>query len=118
MQCNCPNADAIRLHHPNDDAIIITLTIADFITKKMLVYNGSLVNILYYPNFKQWGLTNFSSKCSLIGFEGTKFYPVGTISMPDVVGSYPRQITKEVNFLVMDCLSFYNTIIGQPILNT
>ena len=35
-----------------------------------------------------------------------------------VVGSYPQQITKEVNFLMVDCSSSYNTIIGRPTLNS
>ena len=55
---------------------------------------------------------------SLIGFGGMKVLPVGTISLPVVVGSYPRQINKEVNFLVVDCSSSYNTIIGRPTLNS
>ena len=42
---------------------------------------------------------------------------VGTITLPVVVGSYPQQITKEVNFLVVDCSSSYNAIIGRPTLN-
>jgi len=44
--------------------------------------------------------------------------PVGTITLPVVVGSYPQQITKEVNFLVVDCSSSYNAIIGRPTLNS
>ena len=47
-----------------------------------------------------------------------KVQPVGTISLLVVVGAYPRQITKDVNFLVVDCSSFYNTIIGRPTLNS
>ena len=43
---------------------------------------------------------------------------VGTITLPVVVGVYPQQITKEVNFLVMDCSSPYNAIIGRPTLNS
>ena len=43
--------DARRLHHPHDDAIVITLTIANFTTRRMLIDNGSLVDILYYPAF-------------------------------------------------------------------
>ena len=43
---------------------------------------------------------------------------VGTITLPVVVGAYPQQITKEGNFLVVDCLSSYNTIIGRPTLNS
>ena len=44
--------------------------------------------------------------------------PVGTITLPVVVGSYPQQITKEVNFLVVDCSSSYNAIIGRPTLTS
>ena len=47
-----------------------------------------------------------------------KVLPVGTISLPIVVGSYPRQINKEVNFLVVDRSSSYNAIIGRQTLNS
>ena len=54
----------------------------------------------------------------LVGFGGMKVQPVGTISLPVVVGAYPQQITKNVNFLVVDCSSSYNAIIGRPTLNS
>ena len=44
--------------------------------------------------------------------------PIGTVTLPVVVGSYPQQITKSVNFLVVDCSSSYNAIIGRPTLNS
>ena len=44
--------------------------------------------------------------------------PVGTVTLPVVVGSYPQQITKSVNFLVVDCSSLYNAIIGRSTLNS
>ena len=47
-----------------------------------------------------------------------KVQPVGTITLPVVVGAYAQQIAKEVNFLVVDCSSSYNAIIGWPILNS
>ena len=47
-----------------------------------------------------------------------KVQPVSTITLPVVVGIYPQQITKEVNFLVVDCSSSYNSIIGRPTLNS
>ena len=43
---------------------------------------------------------------------------MGTISLPVVVGAYLQQITKNVNFLVVDCSSSYNAIIGRPTLNS
>ena len=54
----------------------------------------------------------------LVGFGGMKVQPVGTIMLPIVIRAYPQQITKEVNFLVVDCSSSYNAIIGRPTLNS
>ena len=48
--------DTERIHHPHDDAIVITLLIADYITRIVLVGNGSLADILYYPAFQQMRL--------------------------------------------------------------
>ena len=44
--------DASRIHHPHDDAIVITLLIADYSTRRVLVDNGSSTDILYYPGFQ------------------------------------------------------------------
>ena len=41
-----------------------------------------------------------------------KVQSVGTITLLVVVGAYPQQIAKNVNFLVVDCSSSYNAIIG------
>ena len=109
--------DAERIHHPHDDAIVITLLIADYITRRVLVDNGSSADILYYLAFQQMrlGRDQLRPVCSpLIGFGGMKVQPGGTITLPVVVGSYPQQITKEVNFLVVDCSSSYNAIIERP----
>ena len=54
----------------------------------------------------------------MIGFGGMKVQPVGTVTLLVVVGSYTKQITKSVNFLVVDCSSSYNAIIGRPTLNS
>ena len=54
----------------------------------------------------------------LVGFGGMKVQPVGTITLPMVVEAYPQQITKEVNFLVVNCSLSYNAIIGRPTLNS
>ena len=113
--------DAKRIHHPYDDAIVITLLIADYTTRRVLVDNGSSADILYYPAFQQMRLGRDQLRpmnSPLVGFGGMKVQPVGTISLLVVVGAYPRQITKDVNFLVVDCSSSYNAIIGRPTLNS
>ena len=48
--------DASKIHHPHDDAIVITLLIADYSTRRVLVDYGSSADILYYPAFQQMNL--------------------------------------------------------------
>ena len=54
----------------------------------------------------------------LVGFRGTRVHPLGVVTLPVIVGDYPQQITKDVMFLVVDCSSTYNAILGCPILNS
>ena len=44
--------DARRLHHPHDDALVVSVRVGDYNVHRMLVDNGSLVDILYYPAFQ------------------------------------------------------------------
>ena len=112
--------DTARIHHPHDNAIVITLLIANYTTRRVLVDNGSSVDILYYPAFLQMNLERDQLHpvySPLVGFGGMKMQPVSTITLPVVVGAYPQQVTRNVNFLVVDCSSSYNAIIGRPTLN-
>ncbi|XP_075633375.1 uncharacterized protein LOC142605828 [Castanea sativa] len=113
--------DAERVHHPHDDVIVITLLIVDYTTRRVLVDNESSADILYYPTFQQMKFGRDQLRpihSPLVGFGGMKVQPVGTITLLVVVGAYPQQINKEVNFLVVDCLSSYNIIIGRLTLNS
>ena len=53
----------------------------------------------------------------LVGFKGMRVYPLSVVTLPVMVGDYPQQILKDVSFLVVDCSSAYNAILGQPTLN-
>ena len=37
--------------------------------------------------------------------------------MTVIAGTYPKQFTRQLDFLVVDCPSSYNVIIGRPTLN-
>ena len=67
--------DAERIHHPHDDAIVITLLIADYTTRRVLVDNGSSIDILYYPAFQLMKLGRDQLRpmnSPLVGFGGMK----------------------------------------------
>ena len=83
--------DAMRLYHPHDDAIVITLMTTNYRTRRVLVNNGSSVDILYYTAFQQMRASKellLLVNVPLIGFGGMKLLPVGIISLPVVVDSY------------------------------
>ena len=85
--------DARRVHHPYDDAIVITLLIVDYMTKRVLVDNGSSEDILYYSAFQQMRLGRDQLhlvNSPLVGFGGMKMLHVGIITLPIVVGAYPQ----------------------------
>ena len=112
--------DARWLHHPHDDASVISLLIADFNTQRVLVDDRSSADILYYPAFQQMRINKehlLASDTSLVGFGGTKIFSIGTITLPVTIETYLQQLTKKVNFLVVDCSFTYNAIIGRRALN-
>ena len=85
--------DARRLHHPHDNALVISLSIADFNTRQVLVDNRSSAGILYYPTFQQMRVNQerlLPSNTSLVGFGGTKVFLVGTITLPITIRMYPQ----------------------------
>ena len=113
--------DARRLHHPHDDALVISLQIGDYNMHRVLVDNGSSVDILYYPAFQQMRIDREQLtpiNAPFVGFGGTRVFPLGAITLAVTTGDYPQQITKEVTFLVVDCSFAYNAILGRPTLNS
>ena len=113
--------DARRLYHPYDDALVVSLRVGDYNVHRMLVDNGSSADILYYPAFQQMGINRARltpANAPLVGFGGTRVLPLGAITLSVTVGDYPQQIIQDVTFLVVDCSSAYNGIIGRPTLNS
>ena len=88
---------------------------------RVLVDNGSLANILYYPAFQQIGINRgrlIPMNAPLVSFGGTRVFPLGAVTLSVMVGDYHQQITKDMTFLVVDCSSAYNAILGQPTFNS
>ena len=85
--------DARRLHHPHDDALVISIRVEDYNVQRMLVDNGSLADILYYPAFQQMGINRARltpTNALLVGFGGMRVLPLGAITLSVTVGDYPQ----------------------------
>ena len=84
--------DAQRLHHPHDDALVVSIWIEDYNMHWVLVNNGSSANILYYPAFQQMGIDRerlIPTNALLVSFGGTRVLPLGAVTLSVVVGDYP-----------------------------
>ena len=84
--------DAQCLHHPHDDALVINIRVGDYNTHRILVDNGSLADILYYPAFQQMRIDRerlIPTNALLIGFGGTRVNPLGVVTLPITIGDYP-----------------------------
>ena len=111
---------ARRLHHPHDDALVVSLRVGDYNIHRVLVNNGSLADILYYLTFQQMGINREQLvliNAPLVGFKGIRMFSLGTVTLSVTVGDYPQQIIKDVTFLMVDCSFAYNAILGRPTLN-
>ena len=113
--------DARGIHQPHDDVLVVTRTIAGFITRRVLIDNGSSANIIYLPAYQQMKIDKERLRpidIPLVGFTGDKVKPTGVVSLIIEAGMYPRQVRTLVEFLVVDCPSAYNVIISRPTFNS
>uniref|UniRef100_A0A2N9I3E2 Integrase catalytic domain-containing protein n=1 Tax=Fagus sylvatica TaxID=28930 RepID=A0A2N9I3E2_FAGSY len=81
--------DARGTHQPHDDALVITINIAGFTTRRVMVDNGSSADILYLPAYQQMQLDKDKLRpmdAPLVGFTGDKICPVGIVTLPIMVG--------------------------------
>ena len=84
---------------------------------RMLVDNGSSVDILYYQAFERMRLKVSDLKPSpnpIYEFTRDSIIPLGVISLLMTLGEYPRQSCVMADFLVIDQPSAFNVVLGRP----
>jgi hypothetical protein len=109
--------DARGVVMPHDDALVVTLTVANHGIHRILVDNRSSADILYWPAFQQMGIDRERIKpfgSLLVRFGGEVVYPIGLLVTARTV---PKLSTVMVDFLLIDRPSAYNAIMGRPALN-
>ncbi|GAV71192.1 hypothetical protein CFOL_v3_14686 [Cephalotus follicularis] len=105
---------------PHNDAMVVTLTVANFEVNRVLIDNGSSTDIMFYDIFEKLKLGTNRLKpmdSPLCGFSGERVHEEGTIELLVTTGVAPQQSTIMVKFLVVKLPYAYNVIIGRPSLN-
>ncbi|XP_050262581.1 uncharacterized protein LOC126707038 [Quercus robur] len=98
---------------PHNDALVVTLRIGGYNVKRVLVDQGSAVEVMYPDlykrlNLKPEDLSPYDSP--LVSFEGKIVIPKGMIRLPVQTDSD----VVEVNFIVVNAYSPNTTIVAQP----
>ncbi|XP_074378441.1 uncharacterized protein LOC141719978 [Apium graveolens] len=107
--------------NPNhNEALVVTLDIFDNEVRRMLIDNGSSINILFKHTVDRMKLGSVrSNECRedpLYGFGNNLVLIQGTLYLLVIFGSAPNQVTHVIKFYVINTLSSYNGIIGHSAL--
>ena len=107
------NEDKIRTIQSHDDALVVTLRIGGYDVKRVLVDQGSGIEIMYPNLFKGLNLrpedlTTYDSP--LVSFDGKTVISKGQIRLPIQTG--PEVVG--VDFIVVVAYSSYTAIVGRP----
>ncbi|XP_028121917.1 uncharacterized protein LOC114319112 [Camellia sinensis] len=104
--------DLERVQMPHNDALVVTLRVKDIDIKRILIDQGSSVEIMYYDTFKQMKLKDKDlapATSPLVSFNSQPEWPIGKIILPVKAGS----VVKQVEFWVLKVPSTYNLILGR-----
>ncbi|XP_030936354.1 uncharacterized protein LOC115961519 [Quercus lobata] len=105
--------DKIGTIQPHDNTLVVTLRIGGYDVKRVLVDQGSAIEIVYSDlykglNLKLEDLTAYDSL--LVSFKGKTITPRSQIRLPIQTGSD----LVEVDFIVVDAYSSYTAIVTRP----
>ena len=105
--------DKVGTIQPHDDALVVTLRIMGYDVKRVLVDQGSAMEIMYLDLYKGLGLKPkdlMPYDSPLVSFEGKIVTPISLIRLPIQTGSD----MVEMDFIVVDAYSPYTAIVARP----
>ncbi|GAU42637.1 hypothetical protein TSUD_398420 [Trifolium subterraneum] len=100
--------------------LLVRAKMANFDARRILVDQGSSYDIMYSGLFKVLQLTEENLVPYVIsdlqGFNGSITKPWGYVDLIVTVGENKAMKSVKIKFLVVDCPSLYNCIVGRPTL--
>lgn len=105
--------------YPHDGLMIIRAEISNFDVGRVLIDTGSLVNVIFADAFLELGIDDGyvnRQLTPLLSFSRDLVQPVDSVSLPVAFGVSPPKTMVYDQFLIVDCPTAYNVIIGRTTL--
>jgi len=106
---------------PHDnDPIVISLATAGRMVHRVLVDQGSSIDVMFWPTFEKLQLSSDQLRpCGgcLYGFAGDKVEVRGYIELRTMFTDGLASRTEKIRYLVVNAHSAYNILLGRPTLN-
>ncbi|XP_014524092.1 uncharacterized protein LOC106780328 [Vigna radiata var. radiata] len=103
-----------------DDPMVINVEIARYGVNRVLVDQGSSVNILYWRTFLQMDVSEdliVPYDEQIVGFAGERVDTKGYIDLNTRLGTGRESEEMKVRFILVDATTAYNVLLGRPCLN-
>ncbi|KAG7552320.1 Retrotransposon gag domain [Arabidopsis thaliana x Arabidopsis arenosa] len=107
------NSDTQGLAGPHDDALVITLDVANFEVTRCLIDTGSSVDLIFLSTLQRMGISKadiIGPPAPLVAFKSDTSMSLGNIKLPVLSAGVP----KIVEFIIFDRPAAYNIILGTP----
>ncbi|XP_021617996.1 uncharacterized protein LOC110619046 [Manihot esculenta] len=111
--------DAHGIQMPHNDALVIEAVIHNYRVRKILVDDGSKVNLLSYRIFQQMRILEeqlVRDQAPMKGIGGVPVPVEGKVKLALTLGEAPLARTHYAVFLVVKLPLNYNAILGRPVL--
>ncbi|KAG7564974.1 Reverse transcriptase domain [Arabidopsis suecica] len=105
--------ETCHLERPHDDALVITLDVANFEVSRILIDTGSSVDLIFLGTLERMGISRadiVGPPSPLVAFTSESAMSLGTIKLPVLA----KNVSKIVDFVVFDKPAAYNIILGTP----
>uniref|UniRef100_A0A2N9FQE6 Integrase catalytic domain-containing protein n=1 Tax=Fagus sylvatica TaxID=28930 RepID=A0A2N9FQE6_FAGSY len=110
--------DACKVFHPHDDALVVTMEIAGYSTRRVLIDNGSSADIIYLTAFQQMKIDKDQLQpieTPLVGFAGTSIYPLGMVTLQIIAGEMKgdQAMARECYLTTVNAEQVHQTLIVE-----